>query len=81
MLGAVGIATVLIVLNYFFAIWNAKLEEVALARKDKRMNTTTEVVNSIKVIKLNSWVKYFIDMVTTTRNKELSTIKKRLLLN
>jgi ABC-type bacteriocin/lantibiotic exporter with double-glycine peptidase domain len=78
---AFGIAFVMIVLNFFIAIWNSKLQDKVLERKDKRMNTTTEVVNNIKIIKLNSWVKYFIDKVGVERNKELSTIKKSLLVN
>ena len=78
---AFGIGGALVILNYFFAKWNANIQDKALERKDKRMNTTTEVVNNIKIIKLNSWKKYFIDKVYKLRNRELSTIRKGLCVN
>ncbi|CAI2361540.1 unnamed protein product [Moneuplotes crassus] len=78
LLPAIGVALVLAVLNFFFAIWNANLEKQHLKRKDKRMNMTTEVVNNIKVIKLNSWTKYFLEKVTKQRNYELSIGRKSI---
>jgi ABC-type multidrug transport system fused ATPase/permease subunit len=68
-----GIAIVTIVFNYYVAIYNSK--------KDERMNTTTEVISSMKIIKLNSWIRYFVDKVTFRRNRELKIIKKSLLVN
>ena len=57
----IGVASFMIVFNYFIAKWLARLEAYALEKKDNRMNIITEVMNSIKIIKLNSWVKHFID--------------------
>ena len=74
----VGVATFMIIFNYFIAKWLARLEAYSLERKDKRMNIITEVMSNIKIIKLNSWIKYFIDKITIQRNKELYFVKKRL---
>jgi ABC-type multidrug transport system fused ATPase/permease subunit len=57
------------------------LQDAILKRKDERMNTTTEVISSMKIIKLNSWIRYFVDKVTFRRNRELKIIKKSLLVN
>ena len=51
-----------------------------LKEKDKRMRTTTEVVNNIKAIKLNSWIDYFVDKITSIRNSEIFLIKIGFLL-
>jgi len=59
LLGALGIAFVLVFINFFLAIIGQKVQKVVLARKDDRMRFTTEFINNIKIIKLNSWVKYF----------------------
>ena len=45
------------------------------------MNTMTEVINSIKILKLNAWIKHFINKVTLLRNQELRMIKKCLYIN
>ena len=67
--------------TYFLSKWLANWEEILLQRKDKRMNTMTEVINSIKILKLNAWVKHFINKITTMRNQELKMIKKWLFIN
>jgi ATP-binding cassette, subfamily C (CFTR/MRP), member 1 len=59
LLGAFGIAFVLVIINFFLAIIGQKVQKIVLARKDERMRYTTEMINNIKIIKLNSWVKYF----------------------
>ena len=60
LLGAFGVAFILVILNFFIAIIGQKLQKVVLYRKDKRMRFTTELINNIKIIKLNGWVKYFV---------------------
>ena len=42
-----------------------------MREKDKRMRTTTELVNNIKSIKLNSLTHYFSEKITNIRNNEL----------
>mmetsp|Transcript_41879 Transcript_41879/g.48423 ORF Transcript_41879/g.48423 Transcript_41879/m.48423 type:complete len:94 (-) Transcript_41879:1472-1753(-) len=77
----IGISVLMIFANYFLAKWMARIEASVLEKKDRRMNIVTEVMNNIKIIKLNSWVKYFINKVTVQRNKELWYLKKGLAVN
>ena len=60
LLAAFGIAFILVIANFFIAIIEQKIQKVMLERKDKRMRFTTELINSIKIIKLNSWASYFV---------------------
>ena len=78
LLPALGVVAVLTILNFLISLWIASIQDEVLKRKDKRMNTTTEVVNNIKIIKLNSWVEYFIEKVSKLRVKELAMIRKQL---
>mmetsp|Transcript_42714 Transcript_42714/g.50011 ORF Transcript_42714/g.50011 Transcript_42714/m.50011 type:complete len:135 (-) Transcript_42714:457-861(-) len=78
---AIGTASVLMIGNYFLAKCLAKNESLMLKRKDNRMNLIIEVINNIKIIKLNSWVKYFMEKINTERNRELKYVKRTLLIN
>lgn len=60
LLGAAGVALVLVIVNFFIAVIGQKIQKVVLQRKDERMRFTTELINNIKIIKLNGWVKYFV---------------------
>ena len=51
-----------------------------MAAKDGRMNNFTEAINSIKVVKLMSWKKIFIERILNFRNQELNYIKLTLIL-
>ena len=44
--------------------------------KDKRTKLTNEVLNGIKVLKLNAWESPFEENIAAVRDKEISTIKK-----
>lgn len=59
LLGALGVSVVLVIVNFFLAIIGQKVQKVVLTRKDQRMRYTTEMINNIKIIKLNSWTKHF----------------------
>jgi len=71
----IGAGVVLIVTNFICAKIRANLQEKILKAKDKRMRHTTEVVNNIKVIKLNSWKEFFIDKILKFRNQEVFLLK------
>ena len=49
----------------------ARIEKLILDERDKRMRWTTEIISSIKVIKLNSLKDTFTDKVQNIRNQEL----------
>ena len=75
LLGAFGVSFVLIIINFMLAIIGQKIQKRVLARKDTRMRFTTELINNIKIIKLNSWIKYFNDKLTNARNSEVGSIR------
>ena len=58
----------------------AKIEDKILFEKDKRMRWITEIVNSIKVIKLNSLSDQFTSKISSIRNEELFYFKIKLIL-
>ena len=71
LLGALGIAVILVVVNFFIAVVRQKIQKAVLKKKDTRMRFTTELINNVKIIKLNSWISYFTDKVTKARSSEL----------
>jgi len=75
-----GCGFIFFFINYLFAKARANFQEKTLKEKDGRMRTTTEIINNIKVIKLNSWIEYFVDKVTTVRNKELYLMKINIVI-
>jgi hypothetical protein len=44
--------------------------------KDKRTKLINEVLNGIKVLKLNAWESAFEENIANVRDKEISTIRK-----
>ena len=75
LLGSLGVGFLLSFFGFIIAKIKAKVQIKMLKEKDKRMRTTTEVVNNIKTIKLNSWIEFFIDKVTKFRNREIFLTK------
>jgi nitrogen fixation/metabolism regulation signal transduction histidine kinase len=65
--GAFGIIIIISVFNYFLAIIQAKKQEKLMQKVDIRMNAMTEIVNNIKVIKLNSYTMTFLNRLIDKR--------------
>ncbi|KAG0424169.1 hypothetical protein HPB47_000084, partial [Ixodes persulcatus] len=57
-----------------------KFQKQQMAFKDMRLRLTNEILNGIKVIKLNAWEPPFIEKVKKVRAKELSSLRKYSLL-
>ncbi|CAN8033115.1 unnamed protein product, partial [Ixodes persulcatus] len=57
-----------------------KYQKRQMDSKDLRLRQTTEVLNGIKVIKLNAWEPPFMAKVKRTRAEELSSLKKYSIL-
>ena len=51
-------------------------QKFVLEKKDRRMKTTTQAFQMIKIIKLYSWENYFTQKITQERNEELEYFKK-----
>ena len=54
----------------------AKYQKFVLEKKDKRMKTTTQAFQMIKIVKLYSWENYFTKKISQERNEELNYFKK-----
>ena len=54
----------------------AKYQKEILIKKDRRMKTTTQAFEMIKIIKLYSWEDYFLNKIRKEREEELMYFKK-----
>ena len=54
----------------------AKYQKEILLKKDRRMRTTTQAFEMIKIIKLYSWEDYFLNKIRREREEELIYFKK-----
>ena len=53
-----------------------KYQKIVLEKKDRRMKTTTQAFQMVKIVKLYSWENYFTKKITQERNEELKYFKK-----
>ena len=73
-----GLGVFLLAMAVFLGIglyYNVQ-EKIIMRRKDRRMKTTTESVNNIKMLKLYSWQDSFLYRIQRRRQKELKTLVK-----
>ena len=54
----------------------AHYQKYVLEKKDRRMKTTTQAFQMIKIVKLYSWENYFTKKIEQERNEELRYFKK-----
>lgn len=57
---------------------SAKWQKNLMLYKDKRMNSTTEAFNNIKVLKMYSWMHIFEQLISEKRREELRVLWIRL---
>uniref|UniRef100_A0A090X906 Putative multidrug resistance-associated protein/mitoxantrone resistance protein n=2 Tax=Ixodes ricinus TaxID=34613 RepID=A0A090X906_IXORI len=57
-----------------------KYQRRQMDSKDSRLRQTNEILNGIRVIKLNAWEPPFTERVKRTRSEELSAVKKYSIL-
>ena len=79
----VGLSAILLIL--FFSIYSqgrrSFYQKELLKYKDQRMKTTTQVLNSIKIIKFSCWEDYYYKKINMQRKTELDYLKKMQNLN
>ena len=73
-----GIITLILIFFIFASLQKirAKYQKEILAKKDRRMSTTTQAFEMIKIIKLYSWEDYFLNKIRKEREEELIYFKK-----
>ena len=81
MIGLTFIAGVIVVIltagiNWFIGRLYNNYQKKIMKSKDVRMKATNELLNGIRLIKMNAWETYFKDKVDDTRKIELTYILK-----
>ncbi|EGR28734.1 hypothetical protein IMG5_169310 [Ichthyophthirius multifiliis] len=76
----VGIMFFMGFVNYIIGRFSYVNQRQLMIAKDKRMNISSEIFNSIKVIKANAWEEHFYDKLEVKREKELELISKKFIL-
>ena len=78
-----GLITIILIL--FFSIYSqgrrSFYQKEILKYKDQRMKTTTQVLNTIKIIKFSCWEDYYYKKINMQRKIELDYLKKMQYLN
>ncbi|XP_058218895.1 ABC transporter C family member 3-like [Rhododendron vialii] len=71
------VTTVLVMLaNVPLARLQQKFQEKIMKSKDKRMKATSEILRSMRILKLQAWEMKFLSKVTEFRNTETGWLKK-----
>jgi ABC-type multidrug transport system fused ATPase/permease subunit len=78
-----GLLSLIIILIISSCLQNVRThyQKFVLEKKDRRMKTTTQAFQMIKIVKLYSWENYFTNKITKERNEELKYFKKINMIN
>ncbi|CAK3838118.1 ABC transporter [Lecanosticta acicola] len=77
MFAGVGVMVLMIPINGFIAKISKTLQKRQMTNKDARTRLMTEILNSMKSIKLYAWTTAFMNRLNEIRNdRELSTLRK-----
>ena len=73
-----GLSSLVLIIALFYQLQKirGKYQTELLAKKDRRMKTTSQAFEMIKVIKLYSWEDYFLEKIKKEREEELLYFKK-----
>lgn len=65
----------LIPTNKFMATKLYRLQKIQMLKKDERIKKINEIINGIKILKINSWESYFEEHVKKIRAEEIKYLK------
>ena len=74
--GGVGVLLIMFPVNGYLATHSRSLGKKQMSIKDSRTRLMDEVLNGIKVIKLNGWQDVFCEKIKQVRDLELETLRK-----
>ena len=72
---------IILILSSCLQKYRTNYQKMVLEKKDRRMKTTTQAFQMIKIVKLYSWENYFTNKITQERNEELKYFKKTNTIN
>lgn len=79
-IAGIGVMVLLLPINYFISSQFSKIQQAIMTTTDKRIHTTNEVLQNIRIIKYFAWEERFGQVVNESRTAELRNLRKRYIL-
>jgi ABC-type multidrug transport system fused ATPase/permease subunit len=80
-LGGVVVIIIMVPVTKTVAKWMGSLQKRLMKAKDQRVEVNSEVLSSMKIIKLQAWEEPFMDRITTLRDAELHQLRQYIVAN
>ena len=75
-IGGVVVILLMIPFSRLISTKLASIQQELMKVKDKRINTTTEALEGVKLIKLQAWERSFLERISGIRNIEISVLRQ-----
>ncbi len=75
-----GIFAITFLTNIILGRLAARMQKAYMKKSDARVNTTSEALNNIKMLKLYSWSHIFAEVIESKRAEELEVLWTRFRL-
>lgn len=79
-IAGIGVMLLLMPINYYISSQFSSIQKKIMTRTDKRIHTTNEVLQNIRIIKYFAWEERFGHVVNDSRTAELKQLWKRYVL-
>lgn len=79
-IAGIGVMVLLLPFNYFISSRFSKIQQAIMTTTDKRIHTTNEVLQNIRIIKFFAWEERFGQVVDESRMAELRNLRRRYIL-
>jgi ABC-type multidrug transport system fused ATPase/permease subunit len=76
----IGVMILLLPINYVISSQFSKIQQRIMSTTDKRIHTTNEVLQNIRIIKFFAWEQRFAQVVNESRTAELKQLRERYIL-
>mmetsp|Transcript_32353 Transcript_32353/g.47555 ORF Transcript_32353/g.47555 Transcript_32353/m.47555 type:complete len:930 (+) Transcript_32353:22-2811(+) len=80
-LGGVAVIVIAIPINKIIVVHMTRLQKVLMKCRDERVEVNSEVLNGIKVIKLQAWEESYTKKILHLRNTELKQLSRYIIAN
>ncbi|KAH0609923.1 uncharacterized protein H6S33_012469 [Morchella sextelata] len=79
-IAGIGVMILLLPINYYISSQFSKIQQAIMSTTDKRIHTTNEVLQNIRIIKFFAWEERFGQVVDESRTAELKNLRRRYIL-
>lgn len=80
-LGGVAVILIMMPVTKTVAKWMGSLQKRLMVSKDRRVELSSEVLGSMKIVKLQAWEGPFMDRITQLRDEELYRLRNYIVAN